>query len=96
MRQIAPGASPLEVQRYFVSVDVSHAADSRSLGSREWRYVFVAQRRLAKLTGRRLNRGVFVLVVDPQAAINRFVVEHNARPKPFTWSADLDRTIRAV
>ena len=36
----------------------------------------------AKLTKRRLKRGVFVSVVDLQAAINRFVVEHNAEPNP--------------
>ncbi len=32
----------------------------------------------AKLTKRRLKRGIFLSVVDLQAAINRFVVEHNA------------------
>src|SRR6266851_2198886 len=37
---------------------------------------------LASLTKRRLKRGVFVSVVDRQVAINRFVVEHNTRPKP--------------
>jgi hypothetical protein len=36
----------------------------------------------AKLTKRRLKRGVFVSVVDLQAAINRFVVEHNTKTKP--------------
>ena len=50
----------------------------------------------AKLTKRRLKRGVFVSVVDLQAAINRFVVEHNAKPKPFTWTADPDKIIQAV
>src|SRR3989442_10163025 len=50
----------------------------------------------AKLTKRRLKRGVFVSVVDLQAAINRFVVEHNTKPKPFTWTADPDKIIRAV
>jgi len=50
----------------------------------------------AKLTRRRLKRGVFLSVVDLQAAINRFVVEHNAEPKPFTWTADPDRIIKAV
>jgi hypothetical protein len=53
----------------------------------------LAQRRrgfFAKLTKRRLKRGVFLSVVDLQAAINRFVVEHNAEPKPFTWTADRD------
>jgi transposase len=50
----------------------------------------------AKLTKRRLKRGTFLSVVDLQAAINRFVVEHNAEPKPFTWTADPDKIIRAV
>jgi len=50
----------------------------------------------AKLSKRRLRRGVFRSVVDLQAAINRFVDEHNADPKPFTWTADPDRSIAAV
>jgi hypothetical protein len=29
-----------------------------------------------------LERGIFLSVVDLQAAINRFVIEHNAEPKP--------------
>jgi hypothetical protein len=49
----------------------------------------------AKLSRRRLKRGVFLSVVDLQAAINRFV-EHNAEPKPFTWTADPDKNIQAV
>ena len=36
----------------------------------------------AKLTKRRLKRGIFLSVFDLQAAINRFVIEHNAEPKP--------------
>lgn len=50
----------------------------------------------AKLTKRRLKRGTFLSVVDLQAAINRFVVEHNAEPKPFTWTADPNKIIQAV
>ena len=50
----------------------------------------------AKLTKRRLKRGVFRSVVDLQAAINRFVEEHNHDPKPFTWTADPDKIIAAV
>ena len=42
----------------------------------------------AKLTRRRLKRGVFRSVVDLQVAINRFVAETNADPKPFVWTAD--------
>ena len=42
----------------------------------------------AKLAKRRLKRGVFHSLVDLQAAINRFLAEHNLQPKPFTWTAD--------
>ena len=49
----------------------------------------------AKLTRRRLRRGVFYSVVDLQAAINRFVAEHNRTPKPFVWRADPDDIIAA-
>ena len=41
----------------------------------------------AKLSKRRLKRGVFHSVVDLQAAINRFLADHNNQPKPFTWTA---------
>jgi len=50
----------------------------------------------AKLTRRRLQRGVFRSVVDLQAAINRFVEENNADRKPFVWTADPHRVLAAV
>jgi transposase len=50
----------------------------------------------AKLSKRRLKRGVFRSVVDLQAAINRFVAETNTQPKPFVWTADPDKIIAAV
>jgi len=50
----------------------------------------------AKLTRRRLKRGVFHSVVDLQAAINRFIAEHNTtEAKPFVWRADPDDIIAA-
>ena len=39
------------------------------------------------MTRRRLRRGVFHSLVDLQAAINRYLAEHNADPKPFVWTA---------
>ena len=50
----------------------------------------------AKLTRRRLKRGVFRSLVDLLAAINRFLAEHNRSPKPFIWTADPDRIIAAA
>jgi transposase len=49
----------------------------------------------AKLSRRRLKRGVFPSVADLQAAINRFVAEHNQSPKPFIWRADPNAIIAA-
>ena len=37
------------------------------------------------LTRQRLKRGVFHSVVDLQAAIKRYIDEHNDDPKPFIW-----------
>ena len=50
----------------------------------------------AKLTRRRLKRGVFRSIVELQTAINRFVAETNASPRPFIWTADPDKIIAAV
>ena len=50
----------------------------------------------ATLTKRRLKRGVFTSVVDLQAAINRFVADHNTQSKPFRWTADPNKIIAAV
>lgn len=38
------------------------------------------------LTRRRLRRGVFTSVIDLQAAIKRYISEHNDDPSPFTWT----------
>jgi len=50
----------------------------------------------AKLSRRRLKRGVFRSIVDLQTAINRFVAEINQSPRPFSWTADPDKIIAAV
>src|SRR6202167_3554214 len=50
----------------------------------------------ASLTKRRLKRGVFRSIVDLQAAINRYLAEHNQTPKPFTWTKDPEKIIAAV
>ena len=50
----------------------------------------------AILTKRCLKRGVFRSVADLHAAINRFLDDHNAHPKPFQWVTDPDKIIAAV
>ena len=50
----------------------------------------------AKLTKRRLQRGVFHSLVDLQAAINRYLAEHNQSPKPFVWTANPEAILDKV
>jgi hypothetical protein len=47
----------------------------------------------AKLRRRRPQRGAFHSLVDLQATINRYLTEHNQKPRPFVWTADPDRII---
>jgi transposase len=50
----------------------------------------------AKLTRRRLKRGVFRSIVELQAAIKRFLAETNADPRPFRWTKEPEKIIAAV
>jgi len=50
----------------------------------------------AKLTKRRLRRGVFGSLVELQAAINRFLAETNRDPKPFVWTAKPEHILEKV
>jgi transposase len=48
------------------------------------------------LTRRRIRRGSFRSIVDLQAAINRYIAEHNHDPKPFTWTQSVDQILANV
>jgi len=58
----------------------------------------------SKITRQRIRRGIFRSAVDLQAAINAYLAQHNANPKPFVWTksaeailAKLDRCpVRSV
>ena len=39
------------------------------------------------LTRKRIRRGSFHSILDLQAAIKRYLAEHNVEPKPFVWTA---------
>jgi hypothetical protein len=44
----------------------------------------------SKMTRQRIRPGIFRSVVDLQAAINAYLAEHNANPKPFVWTKSAD------
>ena len=50
----------------------------------------------AKLTKRRLSRGVFRSVEDLKDAISRFLAETNQDPRPFTWTKKPNAILAAV
>ena len=50
----------------------------------------------AKLTKKRLKRGVFRSIQELKDAIHHFLDDINANPKPFTWTKDPNKIIAAV
>ncbi len=50
----------------------------------------------AKLSKKRLKRGVFRSLRELKDAIHRFLDDTNANPKPFTWTKDPNKIIAAV
>ncbi len=50
----------------------------------------------AKLTKKRLKRGVFRSLQELKDAIHRFLEDTNANPRPFTWTKDPTKIMAAV
>ena len=46
----------------------------------------MVERFFAEITARRIRRGSYASVGDLEAAIHDYLLQHNARPKPFTWT----------
>ena len=54
------------------------------------------ERFFAEITERRLRRGVFKSVAALERAIEGYLAERNANPKPFRWTATADLILRRV
>ncbi|MGI9506451.1 MAG: IS630 family transposase [Geminicoccaceae bacterium] len=50
----------------------------------------------SSLTRQCLKRGIFHSVIDLQAAIKRYIEEHNDDPKPFTWTTSAKTIIEKL
>jgi transposase len=48
------------------------------------------------VTRRRLKRGAFRSIVELQAAIHRYLAEHNQAPSPFTWTKTADQILNRL
>lgn len=54
------------------------------------------ERFFAAITEKRIRRGVFRSVPALVEAINDYIAEHNADPKPFTWLADANAILNRI
>jgi len=54
------------------------------------------ERFFAEITEKRIRRGVFKTVKELEEAIEAYLAEHNANPKPFRWTATADMILRRV
>ena len=54
------------------------------------------ERFFCQSTGERIRRGVFHSVADLEAAIEKYLEQHNSDPKPFVWTAQTDKILEKV
>ena len=54
------------------------------------------ERFFAEITEKQIRRGVFRNVQDLEKAINEYIENHNADPKPFSWVADANSILERV
>jgi transposase len=50
----------------------------------------------SKMTRQRIRRSVFHSIADLQAAINAYLAEHNASPKPFAWTKSAETILAKI
>lgn len=56
----------------------------------------LVERWFRELTGKRIRRGAFVSVADLVAAIEEYLKEWNANPKPFVWMATVESIMKKL
>mgnify|MGYP003646402152 CR=1 FL=1 len=49
-------------------------------------WINLVERFFAEITSKRIRRGSYTSVDDLEAAIYDYLLQHNAKPKPFTWT----------
>lgn len=76
-----------EFVRFLADIDAAVPAGS-------WRNQ--VERFFAEITEKRIRRGVFKTVKALEHAIESYLAEHNANPKPFRWTATADLILRRV
>ena len=62
-------------------------------------WINLVERLFAEITRQRIRRGVFTSIAELETAIDAWIAERNAKPKPLVWTASatsiLEKTARA-
>jgi transposase len=56
----------------------------------------LVERWFAEITRKRIRRGVFHSVAELEAAINEYITHHNQEPKPFVWTATVEKIMAKI
>ena len=54
----------------------------------------LVERFFAEITRKRIRRGAFASVAELEAAIQDYLLHHNADPKPFVWTKTADAILK--
>jgi hypothetical protein len=54
----------------------------------------LVERFFAEITRKRIRRGAFASVAELEAAIQDYLLHHNADPKPFVWTKSAELILR--
>ena len=57
-------------------------------------WMSLVERFFAEITTRRIRRGSYSSVDDLETAIYDYLLQHNARPKPFVWSKSAEDILK--
>jgi hypothetical protein len=71
---------------FCVSAPVAGTAMDNRMAKPTLTWLNAVENFFSKMTRQRIRRGVFRSIADLQAAINAYLAEHNANPKPFVWT----------
>jgi len=80
------------VQRWFAKRPYYHLHFTPTGAS----WLNLVERFFAEITTKRIRRGSFQSTPQLEQAIGAFLVEHNAAPRPFVWTATADQILARV
>ena len=59
-------------------------------------WINLVERLFGEITQQQIRRGVFKSVAELEAAIQEYLTERNAKPKPFMWTASAASILEKV